>query len=296
MSLANAQIVPGGDAGRLRTQPVAFESSRDAVPFGACCHYSWLTTIVRPTYSMYSRFSNEATHSSIGDPVSSSVTTIVPGLVISKPTRHSTDADRRFLDEIAASDEALMDRLPQGDKEALVGLFRRYARIVRGVAFRILRDAAEADDLVQDVFLFIHRKGQLFDASRCSARSWIVQITYHRAIDRRRYLQSRLFYTRLELNGATELPEPLSGAVQGNDFRAELTGNKTLQGLLDTLTEDQRNTLTLHFVEGFTFAEIGAKLDQSVGNIRNHYYRGLEKLRRQMFPGKSPGRNGCDKK
>ncbi len=67
----------------------------------------------------------------------------------------------------------------------------------------------------------------------------------------------------------------------------------TIQGLLDALTEDQRNTLRLHFFDGYTFAEIATKLDQSLGNIRNHYYRGLDKQRKQMFPGKVQGRNGC---
>ena len=62
------------------------------------------------------------------------------------------------------------------------------------------------------------------------------------------------------------------------------------------LTGDQRDTLTLHFFEGYTFDEIALKLGQSFGNIRNHYYRGLDKLRKQMFPGKLPGRNGYGRK
>ncbi len=194
------------------------------------------------------------------------------------------------------SDEALICLVGNGNKEALGNLFRRYARLVRGVGLRILRDSSEADDLLQEVFLFIYRKGAVFDASKCSARSWIVQITYHRAIDRRRYLQSRHFYTRVDLDGATELLDPRSDGMDAKSFGAELVGHTTIQGLLDTLTEDQRNTFSLHFVEGFTFAEIAAKLDQSLGNIRNHYYRGLEKLRKQMFPDGLPGRNGYGRK
>jgi RNA polymerase sigma-70 factor (ECF subfamily) len=167
---------------------------------------------------------------------------------------------------------------------------------VRGVALRILRDGSEADDLLQDVFLFIHRKCEVFDASKCSARSWIVQMTYHRAIDRRRYLQSRHFYTCADLDGSRELLDPRSETARYGASVGDLVGNTTIQGLLDTLTEDQRNTLSLHFFEGYTFGEIAVKLDQSLGNIRNHYYRGLDKLRKQVFPGKLLGRNGCGKK
>src|SRR5689334_3872422 len=197
--------------------------------------------------------------------------------------------------ESEISDEALMVRICDGSREALGILFRRYARLVRTVAMRILRDDSEADDLLQDVFLFVHRNCSIFDSSRSALRSWIVQMTYHRAIDRRRYLNSRHFYTCVDLNGAADLLDPRS--EEANRFRAELVGQTTtMQELLATLSEDQRNTLSLHFVEGYTFAEIAAKLDQSLGNIRNHYYRGLEKLRKQMFPGKLPGGNGYVKK
>jgi RNA polymerase sigma-70 factor, ECF subfamily len=194
------------------------------------------------------------------------------------------------------SDEALMAQICEGSREALSVLFRRYARLVRTVAMRILRDDSEADDLLQDVFLFVHRNCSIFDSSKAAVRSWLVQMTYHRAIDRKRYLKSRHFYTRLELDGVADLLDTRSRSREDDARFGSLVGNTTIQGLLDTLTEDQRNTLSLHFYEGYTFAEIAAKLDQSLGNIRNHYYRGLDKLRKQVFAGKLPGRNGYGKK
>ena len=206
------------------------------------------------------------------------------------------DAGPENLSISEVADETLMARICEGDREALAALFHRYARLVRGIALRILRDKSEADDLLQDLFLFIHRKAGRFDGSKCAARSWIVQMTYHRALDRRRYLRSRHFYTRLDLDEATELLDPVVEGREEHDAVCQLVGKTTGEGLLDTLTKDQRNTLNLHFVEGFTFAEIAAKLDQSLGNIRNHYYRGLERLRKQMFSGKLPGRNGYGRK
>ena len=94
------------------------------------------------------------------------------------------------------SDELLMSQICVGNPEALATLFERYARLTRSVAVRILRDAAEAEDLVQDLFLYIQRKCGIFDSSKSTARSWIVQMAYHRALDRRRYLQSREFYAQ----------------------------------------------------------------------------------------------------
>src|SRR5882762_11118917 len=141
------------------------------------------------------------------------------------------------------SDETLMIRICEGSREALAILFRRYARLVRAVAVRILRDDSEADDLLQDVFLYVHRNCSIFDSSRAAVRSWIVQMTYHRAIDRRRYLNSRHFYTRLDLDGVAESLEPHSQSREEAAQLDSLVGNTTIQGLLDTLTEDQRNTL-----------------------------------------------------
>src|SRR5580658_3919313 len=70
------------------------------------------------------------------------------------------------------TEERLLEQVRDGDKEALGILFRRYARSVRNVAYRILRNEAEADDLVQEVFLFIFRKAESFDSSHWAARSW----------------------------------------------------------------------------------------------------------------------------
>jgi len=194
-----------------------------------------------------------------------------------------------------ATDEALLKEVCEGGRKALALLFRRYARMVRGIAYRVLRDPSEADDLLQDLFLYIYRKAGMFDSTKGSARSWIVQMTYHRAIDRRRYLNARHFYSRVDLNDASEILDVQSESGAAT-FAAELVGNMTMSGLLGTLTEDQRDTLSLHFYEGYTFEEIARKLGQSLGNIRHHYYRGLDRLRKQMFPARLPGGNGYGRK
>lgn len=187
-------------------------------------------------------------------------------------------------------DEGLMARICEGDNEALAWLFRRYARVVRGVAYRVLRDTSEADDLLQDIFLLIHRKCIMFDACRGPARFWILQMTYHRAIARRRYLNSRHFYTRVDLDDVgRELAAPetdCSGLVAARDG---LLGREGFRKGFEGLSENQRQTLQLFFVEGHTLGEIATKLNQTRGNVKNHYFRGLEKLRKQIFGNKLQG-------
>ena len=182
------------------------------------------------------------------------------------------------------SDEHLLARTSDGDREALSLLFRRYAHMVRAVAERILRDASEAEDLVQEVFLFVFRKGALFDPERGSARSWLAQVTYHRAFDRRRYLVSRHFYSNVELQEAVfreEEPATLTGLYQ-DSIEAAL-GRDALRRIDEALSEAQRLVIRLYFFDGHTLQEIAAAIGQPVGNIRNHYYRALEKMRKEVF-------------
>lgn len=230
-------------------------------------------------------------------PMNSSATIRLPGFaIVAEEGLAPQPVAATTVPDTEVSDETLMAQICEGSREALAILFRRYARLVRTVAVRILRDDSEADDLLQDIFLFIHDHCSIFDSSKACLRSWIVQMSYHRAIDRRRYLNSRHFYTRLELEGIPDLQEARSqGQPEAMSFAA-MVGKATVVGLLDALTEDQRNTLSLHFFDGYTFAEIAVKLDQSLANIRNHYYRGLDRLRKQMFSSKLPGRGGCAKK
>ena len=186
-------------------------------------------------------------------------------------------------DTTDVTDEVLLSRLVKGDPDALACLFRGYAALVRGIGRRILQDTAEAEDLVQEVFLFIHRKCGVFDSSKSTARSWIVQMTYHRAIERRRYLVTRQFYAR----GEVQRPERMVGTpTTESDYSAKTVfGRNGLEKVVDALSEDQRETLRLHFFEGYTLAEISEKLGQPRGNVRHHYYRGLDRLRKEMLGG-----------
>jgi RNA polymerase sigma-70 factor, ECF subfamily len=179
-------------------------------------------------------------------------------------------------------DEHLIAQIGSGDREALSQLFRRFARPIRVVGRRILRDDAEADDLVQEVFLYIQRKSNLFDNTKSSARSWIFQVAYTQAFLCRRRLKSQGFYVSGIADTLREV-EPYTNSGADYDQTVEgLFGRNGWRAILETLTEEQVETLRLHFFEGYTFAEIAEKLGQSYSNVRNHHYRGLEKLRKHL--------------
>jgi RNA polymerase sigma-70 factor, ECF subfamily len=176
------------------------------------------------------------------------------------------------------SDERLMEQVQQGTQEALALLFRRHGRTVFNVAWRILRDHSEADDLRQEVFLYIFERARLFDFRKGSAAAWIMQVTYHRAIDRRRYLACRQHYDACKFD---EQQVPAGIAPMSTDV---IDGKAILSRLRSTLSPEQRETLELHLFEGYSLREIAEKSGQSVGNVRHHYYRAVERLRSHIFP------------
>jgi RNA polymerase sigma-70 factor (ECF subfamily) len=180
------------------------------------------------------------------------------------------------------SDETLLAQTAAGEQDALAILFQRYFHLTRGIASRILRDATEAEDLVQDLFLFLQRKCAIFDSSRSSARSWIIQMAYHRAIERRRYLTMRQFYSRDDAGGLRN--QVVGTPTSETDYSAEAVFGRMDWGkAVGCLSDDQRETLRLHFFEGYSLSEIASRLGQPRGNVRHHYYRALDKLRKHMF-------------
>ena len=177
-------------------------------------------------------------------------------------------------------DESLLVRLQAGDMEALGLLFHRYSRLLLGIARRVLQDNDEAEDLVQDVFLFLFYKGKTFDPAKGLGRSWLMQVTYHRAYDRRRYLNTRSFYDRT--GGANHSASSLPPS-SGDNPEEFLAWQSCLRPAFEELSEDQRKTLMLHFYEGYTLREISERIGQSFGNVQHHLYRGIDRLRKHVY-------------
>jgi RNA polymerase sigma-70 factor, ECF subfamily len=178
------------------------------------------------------------------------------------------------------TDEALLSALKTKDRQALSELFCRFSRLVFSIGLRILRDAGEAEEIVQEVFLFLYQRAELFDEKKGGAKAWIVQVTYHRSLDRKKYLHRRNFYfgTDVEL-----LADTLTGQADVERDLASRLSREHLTEAFKSLSERQRLTLELFFFEELDFHEIAARLDESLENVRHHYYRGLQKLRKDSF-------------
>jgi RNA polymerase sigma-70 factor (ECF subfamily) len=179
-----------------------------------------------------------------------------------------------------ADDQELMARLRANDSKALDILFHRYSRLVLGIAIRILKDYGEAEDIVQEVFLSVYQRASLFDPSRGTARSWIVQVAFHRALDRRSYLGRRGYYLGTEIES---LGDTLLGDTDLDREIGAKLNRAQLEKAFAELPEMQRRTLELFYFEGLEMREISEKLNEPLENVRHHYYRGLERLRKSSF-------------
>lgn len=188
---------------------------------------------------------------------------------------HAAQAEE--LGSVPPTDEELMALLKQGDADALRVLFSRFSRLVMGIALRILRDRGEAEEIVQDVFVYLHRKAGLYDAAKGPARQWIVQLAWHKSLNRREYLGRRAFYAGTDIQS---LDDTLLGETDLDREVGARLNREQLERAFEELPETQRRTLALFFFEGLELREVSEQMNESLSNIRHYYYRGLQRLRK----------------
>ncbi len=196
-------------------------------------------------------------------------------------------AETAAADEV--SDEDLILRLQTKDVEALGHLYRRYARLVYSVCFRILRDSSEAEDLVHEVFLCLYWKCKSFDPAKGAARSWLIQVTYSKCFDWQDYLRAR--HGRGKGTDSSDAsPTDISAREHNPDPAYFILWNASMVAAFRSLSREQQLTLKLFYFKGYTFQEIAEQLGYSYGNVKHHVYRGVERLREVVYdagPGKT---------
>src|SRR5229473_4057014 len=180
------------------------------------------------------------------------------------------------------SDEVLCRKISTGDQEAFLVLFDRYWQDVFRLAYSVLRNTAEAEDLIQALFLEVHTTMLRYDEQRGSFRTLLLRYAYTRAIDHRRHLESRRYYTSVEIEEVEpELLVRHESPVYGLSLEE---GTRLIEQGLEQLDDKQRAAVTAYFFRGLSVNEIANELGESFGNARHHLYRGLERMRRVLAP------------
>src|SRR5581483_5572335 len=169
------------------------------------------------------------------------------------------------------SDEALVALMARSENAALAELYDRFGRLAWGLAFRVLRDRALAEDAVQDAFLAAWRAAPRFAPERGSVRSWLLTLVHRRAVDLVRREERR----RVEPDA-----EAGSGASGGADDDALLRlERERVQAALARLPDRERETLELAYYGGFTQSELAERLGTPLGTIKSRMFSGLSRLR-----------------
>lgn len=173
------------------------------------------------------------------------------------------------------ADRAAIIRMTRGDESAIGELYDRHARAIYSLALRMLSDAAEAEDVVQDVFAQAWRQAGRYDASRAPVVGWLLVITRARALDRLRARRSRIAPAALD----AMTPDPVD-PVPGQDLQA--IGHEEaarLRQALEALPDAQREAIELAYYKGLSQSDIAEALRQPLGTVKTRIRTGLQKLR-----------------
>jgi RNA polymerase sigma factor (sigma-70 family) len=169
------------------------------------------------------------------------------------------------------SDEAVVALVARSEDTALAELYDRYGRVAYGLALRVVRDDALAQDAVQEAFLAVWRTAGRFMPERAKASTWILTLVHRRAVD---------VVRREERRRAESLELAPEQATAGADDDAWLRlRRERVQSALKQLPDQQREALELAYYGGFTQSELAERLGQPLGTIKSRMFGGLARLR-----------------
>lgn len=172
------------------------------------------------------------------------------------------------------SDEAVLALIARSDEQALSELYRRFSRLAYGLAFRILRDDALAQDAVQEAFLGVWRAAGRFTAERAKPSTWLLTLVHRRAVD----------LVRREERRRTEQLQPDTEPIgsEGPDELELLSERQSIREALRKLPPEQREAIELAYYGGYTQSELAERLGQPLGTIKSRMFTGLARLRETL--------------
>ena len=177
----------------------------------------------------------------------------------------------------AEEDAALMRAIADRDPDALATLYDRYGGILKALVIRVIHDEAEADDLLQEIFMQIWRQAKNYSQKKGQALGWIVTLTRRRAIDRLRKRQAYHRITeRFELEAERQPASWVHSRIDDDIFNDDL--RQFLSARIENLPQLQRQAINLAFFQGMSQREIAEHTNTPLGTIKTRLELGLRKL------------------
>src|SRR5579875_74895 len=175
------------------------------------------------------------------------------------------------------ADEELMDLVCEQDPDAFGVILERHADAAYSLAYRILGNSEAAEDVLQEAFLSLWRRGG-YDRSKGSVRTWILSIVHNRAIDTLRRKGAR----PTQAMDVDELLRNRPAEERTEETVAHRERAARLRSALDLLPEEQRRVVELAYFGGFTHAEIAALSELPIGTVKGRMRLALQKLRDEL--------------
>ena len=175
--------------------------------------------------------------------------------------------------------EAILNRIADGDQDAVQDCLKAYGGLVWSLARRMLRNSEEAEDAVQEIFVDIWKNAARFDASQASETTFVAMIARRRLIDKIRFTRRRISPDSLE----DILAEPAGSS--GKEMQTLVEGREAMKAL-DELRPEQRQVLQLSIIHGLSHQEIADTIGLPLGTVKTHARRGLLQVREILGYGK----------
>lgn len=190
----------------------------------------------------------------------------------------ATRGDREATGE-ATRDPALIDRMRRGDESALAELYDRWSDRVHSLAVHLLRDARDAEDIVEETFWQAWRGASRYDAARGAVGTWLLTICRSRALDRVR--ARRRHPENAPLDDAPLIADP---SADPSDVMAAGETSQLVRAALVELPAEQRQAVELAYFLGLSQSEIAERTGQPLGTIKTRVRLAMNKLRERLAP------------
>jgi RNA polymerase sigma-70 factor (ECF subfamily) len=177
------------------------------------------------------------------------------------------------------NDVDLLRNIGVGDRSAFSRFYDQYSKLLFSIAFKILNDSKEAEDVLQEVFLQIWDKAAQYDPRLGKPVSWAVTLTRNKSIDHIRSSQRR---SKLMEQASTEMAVREDCAETANETVRGRESAELIARAVAELPEDQRNAIEMAFFSGLTQNEISETLKTPLGTIKARIRRGMLRLRDRL--------------
>ncbi|MBV9228682.1 MAG: sigma-70 family RNA polymerase sigma factor [Chloroflexi bacterium] len=177
-----------------------------------------------------------------------------------------------------ANDEQLIIEIANGAVWAMETLYERYHRMLYAFAYHIVSDRQVAEDLLQEVFVSIWRNAASYSPTSGAARSWLISIVRHRAIDYLRSLQHREIPNRVPLDEIEQSEQIVSPDVWGAVWQS--AQRSLIRDALKGIPQEQRLVIELAYFQGWTQKEIAEACQLPLGTVKARIRLGLLHLKR----------------